>query len=195
MSNRAAKYLGRTALIAQILVFGCSSSSPGTSTGTGGAGNTPGGGSGGSTGAGGAPAVIEVGSMCPSGVKNHGACTTEPPCWNTCGPLHSGVKNCNCVAGMWDCPLCQFYPEDGATHNYSCFKLDALAACPPDATGMLPQSGTACTQAPCMPCGSATPSGGYRDSTGVPKAGYCVCSDGMSPTYSCGSVNEWPPVQ
>lgn len=193
MSNRAAKYLGMTALIAQVLVFGCSSSSPSTpiTTGTGGATGMPPGGSGGS----GPVGTIEIGSACPSGVKNHGACTTEPPCWNTCGPLHSGVKNCTCVAGMWDCPVCQFYPEDGVTHDYSCFRLTNLTACPPDATGMLPQSGTACTQAPCMPCGSATPAGGYRDSTGVPKAGYCVCSDGMSPTYSCGSVNEWPPVQ
>jgi hypothetical protein len=100
---------------------------------------------------------------------------------------------------MWSCPTCSFYPEDMTTHNYSCFKIPAtIALCPADSTDPtgagLPQSGATCTIGTCMPCGSAT-SNAYRDSTGTPKIGYCVCSasDGTG-TYSCASLQEWAPA-
>ena len=81
---------------------------------------------------------------------------TDVQCANTCGPNKSGYKNCDCYSDVWDCPRCEYVPGD-----YSCYQLpDPAEACPmveTDAgTTSLPQVGTACTRAPCTPCGSAT---------------------------------------
>jgi hypothetical protein len=170
--------------------------------GTGGAGGVGTSGAGG-FGAGGAGTGGFDGStpQCPSGVKNKGACTTEPPCFNSCGPLKSGRKYCTCVAGMWSCPTCAYDPPDNSTGAYNCYKLPppgALMVCPadpanPDPSGMnLPQSGDACLLPPCLPCGSGT-NNAYRDPGGTPKIGYCVCSATTFGTYSCASPVEWPP--
>jgi len=165
--------------------------------GTGGAGAIGGtvgtSGSGGSIGSGGAGGNLPA---CPSGVKNKGACTSEPSCNNTCGPLKSGTKACTCAGGIWSCPTCVYSPNG----DYSCYRLPAtLAACPedsfnnPDPSGMhLPQSGDACTLPTCSPCGSGT-NNAYRDAAGSPRVGYCVCTGGTEPTYSCASTAEWPP--
>ena len=203
MIGQAARYLGRyvgtAALVAQILVcYGCSSSGGSTETGTG--GTTGGTGTGGTTG--GNPSdYTPLGAACPSGVKNKGACTvgTDADCFNTCGPNKTGIKNCTCSGGMWSCPTCGFDPAN----DYSCYKLsNPLLACPPDDTdpsGMgLPQSGSTCTQDDCMPCGNAS-GNAYRDSSGSPKVGYCICVHSVSTDgtpqakYSCASVNEYPP--
>jgi hypothetical protein len=180
-------------LIAQIPIFyGCSSSTSNPVSGTGGTGGT-------SSIDASPPADDGGAAQCASGVKNKGACTTEPACFNTCGPLKSGKKNCTCAAGMWSCPSCTYDPPDNSTGAYNCYKLPAtLTACPqdpnnPDPSGMnLPASGDACTIPPCMPCGSAT-NNAYRDSSGTPKIGYCVCSSATSGTYSCASTTEWAP--
>lgn len=196
MSKRAALYLGTAALTAQIFVFyGCSSSDTSTPAMTGAAGMATTTGAGGSTGgAGGATTFTgPIGAACPSGVKNKGACTTEEPCFNTCGPLKAGIKNCACVNGAWSCPLCEFDPAN----NYDCYKITPdTAACPPSASDPvngLPQSGEACDLPLCTPCGSGT-SNAYRDSGGIPKIGWCVCSaEGGTGTYSCASTQEWAP--
>src|SRR5262245_55476181 len=122
MTRRAAPNFGTAALIAQIVLFyavACSSadgtgSGGGTggssATGTGGSSATGTGGSSG-TGTGGTGSTGPVGDACVN-VKNKAACTgTEAPCWNTCGPLKSGYKNCVCTAGLWSCPTCAYYPE------------------------------------------------------------------------------------
>jgi hypothetical protein len=191
--------LGAAVLLAQIaIVNGCSSSTTSTpiTTGQGGSSATGQGGSS-ATGQGGSTSTDDGGTLaaCASGVKNKGMCTTEPPCNNTCGPLKSGIKACTCAANMWSCPNCVYAPGG----DYSCYKIPAtLAACQesaanPDSSGMhLPQSGDACTEAVCTPCGSGTVNA-YRDSSGNPKVGYCVCSGGTMPTYSCASTSEWPP--
>lgn len=198
MSDRLAKYLGLAAFCAQVVLVGCSSSNGAAGTGGQSAvGGTTNPGTGGSTGAGGA-AAVKTGDMCSSGVKNKGACTTEPACWNTCGPNKSGFKNCTCAAMSWACPVCSFDPAG----DYSCYKIPAnIAACPADTSdpvGMLPASGGPCTQAPCKPCGSGTTTA-YRDSGGAPKVGYCVCVPPVDPDagtmgkYSCASIQEWAP--
>ena len=198
MTRRVTPCLSAALLIAQISVFyGCSSSTSNpVTTGTGGSSTGTGGSS--STGTGGSGDDAGV-AQCASGVKNKGACTTEPPCFNTCGPLKSGKKACTCAAGMWSCPTCAYDPPDNSTGAYNCYKLPAtLAACPPDPanpdpSGMnLPASGDACTIAPCMACGSGT-NNAYRDSGGTPKIGYCVCSSATAGTYSCASTTEWAP--
>jgi hypothetical protein len=205
MTRRVAPYFGTAVLIVAFSSLACSSAdNTGTgttgqggmavTTGTGGAGGAATTGTGGTTTANG-----PTGDPCPSGVKNKGVCAgTEPACWNTCGPLKSGFKNCVCTGGMWSCPSCAYYPEDMTAHNYSCYKIPAtIALCPADPTDPtmagLPQSGATCNIATCMPCGSSS-SNAYRDSTGTPKIGYCVCSasDGTG-TYSCASLAEWAP--
>jgi hypothetical protein len=142
-----------------------------------------------------------MGLPCDATVKNKGPCDIanpgmpDPTCFQTCGPLRSGIKNCSCTAGMWNCPVCGYDPAA----NFSCFRPPAVtSACPPDPTkppdpsGMnLPQNGDGCSLPVCTPCGSASGSA-YRDAVGAPKIGFCVCS--TEGVYSCASINEWPPV-
>jgi hypothetical protein len=139
-------------------------------------------------------------------IRSRGGCNLDEipgnaddlPCWNTCGPMKSGFKNCTCVDHQWSCPVCDYDIAD--PRAFDCFRTDGAMACPPDPTDssgmMLPASGGACTQPPCQPCGSATASA-YRDSSGTPKAGWCVCfprTDGQEGgVYSCASVTEWAP--
>ena len=203
MNYRAAKHLGTVALVAQVLVFGaCSSSGPATTTGTGG---MTGAGTGGSTatGTGGSgPVAPMYQNACLSGVKDKGVCASDPQCFNTCGPLHAGYKNCDCATtGAWTCPVCA-YPAAGSMDSngnvisYSCYKLPATPViCPPNAANamMLPKSGDPCTLPTCQACGSST-AFSYLDSSSIPKMGYCVCSasDGTG-VLSCASAKEWPP--
>lgn len=201
MNNQIGKYMTLAVIAANIaLACGCSSTS--SSTGTGGSGGA-GTGTGGATaagtgGAGGAPAAAYPDACV--GVSNKAVCdmATAKPCVNTCGPNKSGYKNCDCVSGLWSCPVCAYAP--GA--ELSCYKIKASTAiCPADPTdtsGMgLPASGGTCTLAACTPCGSAS-ANAYRDSGGIPKVGYCVCvpnPDATMPAkYSCTSLKEYPPT-
>jgi hypothetical protein len=203
--TRAWLHLAAAALAAsQVVAAGCSSASPDVpdaAPGQGGAGAGQGGG-----GAGGGGGAVSCGpfsganaAVCPD-LSNGDTCAgTEAPCWKTCGPLKSGVKNCVCGGGTWNCPLCEYDPDPAK--SYSCYKRPATPMlCPPDATDptgmMLPKSGDPCVHATCAACGSEN-SFAYRDSTGIPKMGYCVCSsaDPAAPgKWSCASVKEWPPA-
>jgi hypothetical protein len=211
MTNRVAIYLGAAVLCAQsLLTVGCSSST-GATPGTGGTTGTSTGNAG-STGTGGAgvcdkgsAAVVALGNPCVE-VKNKAVCdqdgvantADDTACWNTCGPNKSGVKNCTCTGGMWSCPTCDYDITD--PRKFDCYKTATAVACPPDPTdssgAMLPASGGACTLPACQPCGSASVTS-YRDSTGAPKAGWCICvpkTDGSNTSvYSCASVLEWAP--
>ena len=122
-----------------------------------------------------------------------GACTAADPqvCYKTCGPQGSGFKSETCSAGMYaEQNGCTFPPELDAT----CFKLPATqdASCP----AMEPQANTECTVAACTLCNfGGGPTGTYKDSKGVSKAGYCVCpAPGASGTskWSCASTDAWP---
>lgn len=201
---RAGIVLG-TVMLMGLMTFGCSSSNSAsgsggaTATGSGGSTGTGSGGtgSGGTVGAGGASVPLAL--VCASTVRNKGMCMTDTdlPCANSCGPSKTGFKNCTCFSGTWDCPKCEYIPG-----NYSCYKLPVpLAACPADPTDPtmlnLIASGGTCTTTPCTPCGSPSIVT-YRDSTNMPKAGYCVCVPGAVPgvdpsKWSCASVSEWPP--
>lgn len=212
MTNRVVMFLGALALVAQgAYLVGCSGGSSSTKvpimSGTGGAGG--GAGAAGMSGSGtcdkGATTAPSIGEVCVD-VKSKGTCDKDGipgtaddlPCWNTCGPNKSGIKNCTCVANAWSCPTCDYDVSDPS--KFQCYKTDTSAACPPDSTdtsgNMLPASGGACTQDPCKPCGSAS-ANSYRDSTGVPKMGWCICvptTDGSGGgVYSCASVKEWAP--
>jgi hypothetical protein len=216
ITNRAVTLAGAAFLVAQcVSSFGCSSSGAskagtggtGVSTGTGGsAGGTSGGG--GSTGNGVCDkggGVAAVGDQCV-GVSNKAPCNMDgvlntaddAACWNTCGPNKSGVKNCTCAGGTWACPTCDYDVTN--PRAYDCYKTAGSVACPPDPSdtsgNMLPASGGACTANACKPCGSAA-ANSYRDSTGTPKAGWCICvpkTDGTAGgVYSCASVKEWAP--
>jgi hypothetical protein len=168
-------------------------------TGGAGAGGETGAGVGGAMSGAGGAAAGGAGGTLPAcvGVKNKAGCDSEPPCSMTCGPLKSGHKDCTCAGGIWSCPTCAFYPGN----DYSCFALPAtLQACVEsrenvDPSGMrLPQSGDACTEPPCQACGSGT-SNAYRDSSGSPRIGYCVCAvvPGAGQVYSCATPHDWPP--
>src|SRR5688572_4719533 len=147
--------------------------------GASGAGGTAGTGGSGPAGAGVTPdggfsgtpdASVPLTVTCAATVRNKGICmtATDVSCANTCGPNRIGYKNCNCYSDVWDCPRCEYPPD-----NYECYRLpDPLEACPPepenDAGSTLPMVGSPCTRAACSPCGSATLIS-YLDSGGSAK--------------------------
>lgn len=141
------------------------------------------------------PPHVPIGPVCVSIPHNTAPCTTEPPCHQRCGPDRVGVKNCACTNGIWNCArTCAYDPSADTT----CYRLPAaVPACPldstdPDPSGQgLPSGGSACTVGACMPCGSETMAA-FLDSTGSPKAGYCICTTGTPRHYSCATTMDWP---
>ena len=86
---------------------------------------------------------------------------------------------------------CSFDPA----MNFACYKIPAAAntACPAGT----PQASTDCTVDHCVVCNSTggLPGGGYSDSGGAAKVGYCVCQVANSAgkrTWSCASDTAWP---
>jgi hypothetical protein len=170
-------------------------------TTTGGAGNTTTGGA--STSAGGSTSSsILPGLDCSSKTTAAGlsigskvACTAADTqlCYKTCGPDNVGYKSETCTAGAYVESTCAF----PATGNYSCFKATVdSAGCPATAPThgqpcTITQCTLPCTGTACATCGFTT---GYMDSSGNPKAGYCVCIPGTAGAskWSCASSSAWP---
>ena len=135
---------------------------------------------------------------CASTVAKGGTCaaTDTQCCYKTCGPEKSGVKSEICqTSGVYaEMSACAFDP----TKDYSCYKLPTAAdpMCP---AGMTPQASMDCGTVPmCHACNSTQgmPGGGYLDSSGSAKTGYCVCqaanASGMR-VWSCATDNgSWP---
>lgn len=130
---------------------------------------------------------IGDGDMCPVALGE--------ACYQTCGPLGSGVETCvcstRCPAGSTSsrclvCQPCRYNPAG----SYACFRLPAIEAarCPAtegaDAGTVVP--GEACGWAACHPCAAT-----YRDSTRNVKEGYCVC-DECKGSWSCATKGDWP---
>ena len=123
-----------------------------------------------------------------------GACTATDPqlCYKTCGPEKSGAKSETCTGGVYaEMSGCSFDPAK----DYSCFKIPAAAnaACP---TGT-PKASDPCTVDHCVLCNSTggLPGGGYSDSGGAAKVGYCTCqlpNANGNRTWSCASDTAWP---
>jgi hypothetical protein len=169
------------------------------SAGRGGSGGSAG--SGGSTGAAGTSGTAGAGGAafgqpaCLGTVVKAAACaaTDQQLCYKTCGPQAKGVKSETCTGGIYvEMDGCSFDPAG----DYTCYKLPttANAMCPTTA----PQAGTACTVDMCNPCNSTggLAGGGYLDTSGNAKTGYCVCppaGTSGSRNWSCASNTAWPP--
>jgi hypothetical protein len=119
----------------------------------------------------------------------NGICTDTDPqlCYKTCGPQSIGFKSETCTAGVYvEQAGCSFPPGD-----YSCYKIPAVIdpSCPVD----VPQGSTPCSVAPCTLCNV---NGGYLDSSGAARTGYCVCPPPSSSTgtakWSCATTTAWP---
>jgi hypothetical protein len=182
---------------------GSGGSSVAGTMGTGGSvGGTTGGG--GTTGAGGSGTVGNACGMgfglpaCASTVSKGGTCaaTDTQCCYKTCGPEKSGVKSeiCQTSGTYSEMSACAFDP----TKDYSCYKLPA-AADPECPAGMTPQASMDCgTVTMCHACNSTQgmPGGGYLDSSGAAKTGFCVCQAPNSSgarLWSCATDNgSWP---
>ena len=141
-----------------------------------------------------APPVPTGGTICDSTVKKGGACTTEAAvCYKACGPTNSGWKTETCTGAVYvEVSACIWTASD-----YSAFKVPATLAevstqCPTTA----PQASTACSIPSCIPCADPA-TGGYLDSSGAAKSGWCECS-AIDPTtgqgkWTCGgSGTAWP---
>jgi hypothetical protein len=206
MTMRSVAYAGTLALLAQILLTqGCGGdNSPSTTNGTGGVTSTGGTDvttTGGTTpvptGTGGIAGSTDYQPRCEtlltaaneSPTKN-GICVDGDPqlCYKTCGPQSIGFKSETCTAGVYvEQSGCSFLPDQ----DYSCYKIpDAIdPSCPTDT----PQASTECSVAQCTLCNV---NGGYLDSKGAAKTGYCVCpapseTTGLS-KWSCASTTAWP---
>ncbi|MBN2576918.1 MAG: hypothetical protein JXP73_20310 [Deltaproteobacteria bacterium] len=168
----------------------------GGETGSGGAESTGGQtGAGGASGAGGATTTGTFEPLCTglttvAGVApaKNGVCTDDDPqlCYKTCGPQSIGFKSETCTDGVYvEQSGCSF----PAGVDYSCYKIPETmdASCPTTA----PQSGQACDVAACTLCNV---DGGYLDSSGNAKTGYCVCPESSSGSgkWSCASTTAWP---
>jgi hypothetical protein len=169
-------------------------------TGSGGARTTGGGGA-----SGGNPMTLPLclAAPDPNAQVRDADCTVgnaaKPDCMVRCGPSIDantrGYRPLNCgpdanspsgvgfVQGT-----CYFDPAQ----NYSCFKLPSPTVACPAGT----KSGGACTAAACAPCGDGVDvTKGYVDSSGAPKAGFCLCSTNATTgaqTWTCGSNKEYP---
>ena len=177
-------------LTACLLVWGCTERGVlvTTSPGTGG-----GGGSGIDGGDDGSSLQSDAGlQACPGTATCVLDCRGMPPCWKTCGPARSGRRDCTCdeATGLLVCTACTYDPAQ----DTSCFALpDPVPACPTGPAGGLPMASSDCQLEPCHPCGSST-APGYTDSSGAPKAGFCVCwlyESGLT-LYTCASPADWP---
>lgn len=151
-------------------------------------------GTGGNTGAGGATASSAFQPLCAglttaagAAPTKNGLCTATDPqlCYKTCGPQSLGFKSETCTAGAYAESSSCGYPSG----DYSCYKIPTTVdpTCPTTA----PQASSACSVAPCTLCNV---SGGYLDSTGAAKTGFCVCPASTSGTgkWSCASTTAWP---
>jgi len=153
----------------------------------------------GNTGAGGSAVGGDSGfgqPACPSSVTKGGACapTDVQFCYKTCGPEKSGVKSETCqTSGTYsEMSGCAF----DTAKDYSCYKIPTAvnAACP---AGVTPKGSDPCDVAMCTVCNSTqgTVGGGYLDSTGAAKVGFCVCQAPNSSgarVWSCASDTAWP---
>lgn len=225
MTMRSVAYVGTVALLAQVLLTqGCGSNDPSTVAGTGGAaslgGSTSAGGetsAGGSTSAGGTTGTTPTGGtttgaggaagatgtttfepLCAglltaanvAPTKNGICIDTDPQlCYKTCGPASVGFKSESCTAGVYvEQSGCSFQPE----LDYSCYKIPAAidtTVCPAET----PTASTVCTVPKCTLCNV---SGGYFDSGGNAKVGYCVCPEPSATTgvskWTCAASTAWP---
>lgn len=211
--------LGAVALVAPMLIFqacggnntpsntpgSAGSSTPGSAGTTGTGGTTGVGGTTGTAGTGGSTSMGGTGGgafgdpACPSTVAKGGTCaaTDIQFCYKTCGPEKSGVKSETCqTTGQYaEMSGCSF----DTTKDFTCYKIPAAAnpVCP---TGVTPQGGMDCSTYnvdPCVTCNSTqgTDGGGYLDSTGATKVGFCVCQAANASgarVWSCASNTAWP---
>jgi len=217
MTMRSVAYVGTLALFAQVLLTqACGGdNAPATTEGTGGSpgaggttdvtsnggATTPDTGAGGTTtpdtsGSGGAAGADQYQPLCNSlltaanvAPTKNGICVDGDPqlCYKTCGPESSGFKSETCTAGVYvEQSGCSFPPGD-----YSCYKIPTTIdpSCPAE----VPQATTECSVAACTLCNF---NGGYLDSSGAAKTGYCVCQAPSATTglqkWSCASTTAWP---
>jgi len=224
MTMRSVAYVGTVALLGLVLgTQGCGGgNSPSTTGGTGGVTGTGGTtdvtasggtttGAGGTTtpattGAGGAAGATGTDAFQPlcsdlltaaavAPTKNGICVDTDPQrCYKTCGPESIGFKSEICTAGVYvEQSGCSFLTGG----DFSCYKVptDSSGAfvldpsCPTD----VPTASTVCTVATCKLCNV---NGGYLDSGGNAKTGYCVCPTPSATTgvskWSCASSTAWP---
>ena len=120
----------------------------------------------------------------------NGICVDTDPqlCYKTCGPESLGFKSETCTAGVYvEQSGCSFL----SGVDYSCYKIPTTidASCPTT----VPQASTVCNVAPCTPCNV---NGGFLDSSGAAKTGYCVCPTPSATTgtskWSCAVTTAWP---
>ena len=165
---------------------------------SGGAGNGGSAASGGTTGSGGVSGGGGTAfgePACPTAVRGSACLPSDPQvCYRTCGPEKTGVRANTCEAnGVYsEASVCAFDPSK----DYSCYAIPSVAntVCP---AGVVPQGSNPCDVDHCVLCNSTggLPGGGYSDSGGAAKIGYCVCqapNANGNRTWSCASDTAWP---
>jgi len=118
-----------------------------------------------------------------------GVCTDADPqlCYKTCGPKSVGFKSETCSGGTYQEQTGCSFPTGV---DYSCYKIPT--AIDPSCPTTVPQASQPCSVADCVLCNV---NGGYNDSSGAAKTGYCVCpttSAGTPGKWTCASTTAWP---
>jgi hypothetical protein len=182
---------------AGVILDACGGSLTGGTAGTNGAagtgGWTGGAGTSGPAGTGGGAGFGQP--ACPAEITRGAAClpTDLQLCYKTCGPEKSGVKSDTCAPDGTYAEMsgCTFDPS----RDYSCYSIPEVATtiCPNE----MPQASQTCDVPRCMPCNSSfgLPGGGYLDSGGAAKVGWCVCQAPNAAgvrTWSCANDVSWP---
>jgi hypothetical protein len=125
--------------------------------------------------------------LCDESIVKGSACTpaSPSPCYRACGPNSVGFKSETCQGASYvEQDGCTFPPGD-----YSCYAVPGHL--PADCPGTTPEATNPCSVAACTVCfGGTAFNPQYRDSTGVQKSGYCVCTD--AGTWTCASTTSWP---
>ncbi|HEX7506316.1 MAG TPA: hypothetical protein VF550_06055 [Polyangia bacterium] len=127
----------------------------------------------------------------------NGICVAADPqlCYKTCGPNSIGYKSETCSAGVYNEQSgCGFLTGV----DYSCYKVPTASdgttfVVDPTCPATVPQASTVCSVHTCILCNV---NGGYLDSGGAAKTGYCVCPEPSATTgvskWSCASSTAWP---
>jgi hypothetical protein len=118
-----------------------------------------------------------------------GVCTATDSqlCYKTCGPKSIGFKSETCSGGAYQEQSGCSFPTG---IDYSCYKIPSVID--PSCPTTVPQASQPCSVADCVLCNV---NGGYNDSSGAAKTGYCVCpttSAGTPGKWSCASTTAWP---
>ena len=132
---------------------------------------------------------------CLAGESKNATCPAEREgitCYKNCGPRNSsGWKPLTCTAGVIiEDSTCRWTGIDYAVWRVPAALGEMDPACPAEGT---PRATDPCDIPSCISCANRM-TGGYEDSSGAAKAGWCTCvGEEGNRMWTCGTAGKsWP---